>query len=217
MNKTIIISLLFFSTLVFAQKKVIKKIESNLQEIEISTVGLDSFVLENSSSNFIEIILFAENVNEQHIVFNEVNNVIKLEFLIAEIINEETIFRKFITERLQRASAIVKIPRGKKVVIFGENINIESKDYKGNLDIYIDEGIVKLNQIQANTTLNLYEGTIYATLAKTNINVTSNNGKIMVDAVLVEKSYQKKEEKNQKEFTIKSLKANIYLTTKKTQ
>lgn len=217
MNKTIIISLLFFSTLVFAQKKVIKKIESNLQEIEISTVGLDSFVLENSSSNFIEIILFAENVNEQHIVFNEVNNVIKLEFLIAEIINEETIFRKFITERLQRASAIVKIPREKKVVIFGENINIESKDFKGNLDIYIDEGIVKLNQIQANTTLNLYEGTIYATLAKTNINVTSNNGKIIVDAVLVEKSYQKKEEKNQKEFTIKSLKANIYLTTKKTQ
>ncbi|SDS45372.1 hypothetical protein SAMN05216503_3109 [Polaribacter sp. KT25b] len=212
-----LVSFLFFSTIVFSQKKVIKKFETNLQEVEISTIGLDNFVLENSPSGFIEIILFAENPNEKHILFKEENNVIQLEFIIEELQSEETIFRKFITKRLQRASVVVKIPKGKKVTIFGENINIESKNYQGDLAVFIDEGIVKFNEVKANTSVKLYEGNIYATLKNTNINVTSNTGKIQIDNILHEKRYQKESEKNQKNFTVTSLKANIYLTTQKPQ
>lgn len=212
-----LVSFLFFSTIVFSQKKVIKKFETNLQEVEISTIGLDNFVLENSPSGFIEITLFAENPNEKHILFKEENNVIQLEFIIEELQSEETIFRKFITKRLQRASVVVKIPKEKKVSIFGENINIESKNYQGDLAVFIDEGIVKFNEVKANASIKLYEGNIYATLKNTNINVTSNTGKIQVDNILHEKRYQKESEKNQKNFTVTSLKANIYLTTQKPQ
>ena len=98
MKKIILLSLLFFSTILFSQKKVIKKVETNLQEIEISTTGLDNFVLENSTSDFIEIILFAENPNEQHILLNTENNVVQIAFIIEELQTEETIFRKFITK-----------------------------------------------------------------------------------------------------------------------
>jgi hypothetical protein len=217
MKAILLISIFFFSTTLFSQKKVIKKFETNLQEIEISTVGLDNFVIENSSSGFIEITLFAENPNEQHILFNTGNDVVQLGFVIEELQSEETIFRKFITKRLQRATVVVKVPKGKKVTIFGENINIESKSYQGNLAIFIDEGIVKFNEVQAETSIKLYEGSIYAMLKNVNIDVTSNIGKIKVDAVLHEKTYQKKSEKNQKNFTVTSLKANIYLTSQKTQ
>ena len=212
-----LISFLFFSTILFSQKKVIKKVETNLQEIEISTIGLDDFVLENSTSDLIEITLFSENPNEQHILLNTENNVVQIAFIIEELQTEETIFRKFITKRLQRASAVIKIPKGKKVTIFGENINIESKSYQGNLAIFIEEGIVKFNQVQAETAIKLYEGSIYATLKNAKIEVASKLGKIEINDILYEKTYQNKLEKNQKTFTVTSLKANIYLTTQKTQ
>lgn len=212
-----LVSFLCFSTVIFSQKKVVKTFETNLQEIEISTTGLDNFVLENSTSDFIEITLFAENPNEQHILFNTENEGIQVEFIIEELQSEETIFRKFITERLQRASVVVKIPKGKKVTIFGENINIESKSYQGNLAIFIEEGIVKFNEVKENVAIKLYEGNIYATLKNTNIDVTSKTGKIKVDDILHEKMYKIESEKNKKNFTVTSLKANIYLTTQKTQ
>ncbi len=208
-----LVSFLCFSTFIFSQKKVIKKVETNLQEIEISTIGLDNFVLENSTSNFIEITLFAENPNEKHILFNTEKDVIQIEFIIEALKSEETIFRKFITERLQRASAIIKIPKGKIVTIFGENINIESKNYQGKTAIYIEEGIVKLNEVKENTIIKMYVGSIYAALKNVNIDVSSKTGKIMIDDILYEKTYQKKSEKNQFNFTVSSLKANIFLST----
>jgi hypothetical protein len=217
MNCKFLVPLLFFSTILFSQKKVIKKVETNLQEIEISTIGLDDFVLENSTSDFIEITLFAENPNEQHILLNTENNVVQIAFIIEEFKAEETIFRKFITKRLQRAFVVVKIPKGKKATIFGENINIESKSYQGDLAIFIDEGIVKFNEVQAETSIKLYEGSIYAALKNAKIEVTSKLGKIKINDILYEKTYENKSEKNQKNFTVTSLKANIYLTTQKTQ
>lgn len=212
-----LVSFLFFSTILFSQKKVIKKFDTNVQEIEISTIGLDNFVLENSNSNSIEITLFAENPNEKHILFNADKEVIQIEFIIEALKSEETIFRKFITERLQRASAIIKIPKGKKITIFGENINIESKNYLGDTAIYIDQGIVKLNEINGNTLLNMYEGSIYAAIKNGTIEVASKTGIIIIDEILYQKTYQKKLEKGRYNFTVSSLKANIFLTTQKTQ
>jgi len=217
MKAIFLISIFFFSTTLFSQKKVMKKFETNLQEIEISTSGLDNFVIENSTSGFIEITLFAENPNEQHILFNTENDFIQLGFVIEELQSEETIFRKFITKRFQRAAVVVKIPKGKKVTIFGENINIESKNYQGSLAVFIDEGIVKFNEVQSETSIKLYEGSIYAMVKNVNIDVTSNIGKIKVDDKLHEKTYQNKLENSHKNFTVTSLKANIYLTTQKTQ
>ncbi|MGK0412722.1 MAG: putative ribonuclease YlaK [Polaribacter sp.] len=196
----------------FSQKKVLKKFTSNLKEITILTEGLDDFVLENSNTNFIEITLFAKNSDEQHIVVQEKNNEIQIEFKLDKIQEKEIIFRKFITERLQRANAIIKVPKGKKVIIFGNNVDIESKDFKNDLKIYIENGIVKLNEIKANTQLKLYSGLVYAATKDANVDVISNNGKIKVDTVFYQKKYQKKEPTALKKLTITSLKANIFLT-----
>ena len=62
--------LLFLSQIICAQKKVIKKVQTNATYVEISTVGLDDFVLENSNSEFLEIYLSAENPSKQHIVYS---------------------------------------------------------------------------------------------------------------------------------------------------
>ena len=147
-----------------------KNIETSQKEIEISTVGLDDFVIENSNSKFVEVILFAENIHEQGIVIAEENNRVSIKFQLDSLIIEETVFRKFITKRLQRAYAIVKIPKGKNLTIYGENHSIESKNFWGDLTIYIEKGIVKLNTIQSNTVVKMYAGTIYATAKKQKYN-----------------------------------------------
>ena len=90
MKNNLIILFLVFSSAVLSQKKVIKKIETQCSEIEISTIGLDDFVLENSTSGFIEITLFAENPHEQHILFDVKNDFLQVEFKMHKIQKEET-------------------------------------------------------------------------------------------------------------------------------
>ena len=72
-NKFIIIVLLN-SILVFSQKKITKKLQTTAKEIEVSTLGLDNILIENSTSNFVEVFLFDENPNKHHITILEKNN-----------------------------------------------------------------------------------------------------------------------------------------------
>lgn len=211
--------LLFFTTFInsYSQKKVVKKFSSESSSIEINTTGLDDFVLENSDSESIEITLFAENPTEHNLVVVEKSSNTSIQFFVEESTIEEAIFRKFITKRLQRASAIVKIPKNKQVYISGDNINITSKDYLGNISIFIEKGIVKLNHLTKSGALQLYAGTIYATLKDTNINVVSNLGTIKVDGVAYVKNYIKTEKYLSNNFKVYSIKANILLSTQKEQ
>ena len=209
-----IIIFLFISILSFSQNKVVKKIETKSKEIEISTLGLDDFVIENSASNFIEIFLVAENIEEKHIVYKEEYNLVKIQFEIPDNKQEDIVFRKFITKRLHRASAIIKVPKNKIITIFGDEINVESKSYKGDLKIFIEKGILKLHTIHSNLQVKMYTGNLYAKLNNGTIDVVSKTGKIKINDILVKKSYQKKEKKLDKEITIHSLNANIFLTTK---
>ncbi|ARV15449.1 hypothetical protein [Polaribacter sp. SA4-12] len=214
MKRRFIILFCLISTAILSQKKVVKKFETQSKEIEISTLGLDDFVIENSASNFIEITLFAENIEEQHILYKEEFNLVKIQFEIPDNKIEDRVFRKFITKRLHRASAIIKVPKNKVIAVFGDEINVESKSYKGDLKIFIENGILKLHTIYANLQVKMYTGNLYAKLNNGKIDVVSKTGKIKINGILVEKLDQKKEEKLEKEISIHSLNANIFLTTK---
>ena len=212
MRKFFLFILLTSQTLCFSQKKVLKKLQTNADEINIYTKGLDNIILENSSTGFLEIALQAESYDDQLIKIEQQPSKINVKFDFEGTQTREVIFRKFITKRLQRASAIVKIPKNKKVYIFGENVDIESVNYNNDLAIYIDNGIVKLNTIQSNVILKLYSGNVYAKVKSANINVISNTGKIEIDDVLYQKKYNKVIESKLKEVSITSIKANIFLT-----
>lgn len=214
MKKNPILIFLLITTISFSQKKVVKKLQTNANEITIYTAGLDNLILENSDSGFLEVYLYAEDYDEQLIKIANTNKEVKINFEFKGTETREVVFRKFITKRLQRANAIVKIPKGKKVFIFGENVDIEAKNNQNELAIYIENGIVKLNEIEANTTLKLYSGNVYATVKNTNLELSSKDGKIMVDEVFYEKNHQRKLQENTIEFKVASLKANIFLTDK---
>jgi len=208
-----ILLLLFFSVS-YSQKKVVKKFQSTANEITIYTTGLDNLLLENSTSAFIEVSLYAESYDDQLIKIEEKSKELFIKFHFEGTETREVVFRKFITKRLQRANAVIKIPTGKKVYIFGENVDVESKNYQNELAIYLENGIVKLHEIKAKTTLKLYSGNVYATVKNTNLDINSKDGKIQVDDVLYKETHQKKLLGNTIDFSVTSLKANIFLTHK---
>ena len=205
---------LFFlmSSGAFSQKKIIKKFTTNTKEIAIFTKGLDALVLENSTSEFIEILLNAEDPNKQHIVIEEKSTKTDIKFKIPVFKSEDAVFRKYITKRLKRASVTIKIPKNKEVSIFGEHINISSKSYNGNLNVLIEKGIVKLDTIQQNLVLKMYEGNLFGVLKKSNLTIASKIGKIKIDAVFYKKKYKENRMNTGKEIAITTLKGNIFLT-----
>ena len=205
---------LFFlmSSGAFSQKKIIKKFTTTTKEIAIFTKGLDVLILENSTSEFIEILLYAEDPNKQHIVIEEKSTKTDIKFKIPVFKSEDAVFRKYITKRLKRASVTIKIPKNKEVSIFGEHINIASKSYNGNLNVLIEKGIVKLDTIQQNLVLKMYEGNIFGVLKKSNLTIASKIGKIKIDAVFYKKKYKENRMDTSKEIAITTLKGNIFLT-----
>jgi len=215
-GKNILLKILPFFFLMsndaFSQKKIIKKLTTNTKEIAIFTKGLDDLVLENSTSKFIEILLYAEDTNKQHIVIEEKNTKTEIKFKIPVFKTEDAVFRKFITKRLKRASVTIKIPKNKEVSIFGEHINISSKSYNGNLNVLIEKGIVKLDTIQQNLILKMYEGNIFGVLKKSNLTIASKIGKIKIGTVFYKKKYEENRMDIGKEISITTLKGNIFLT-----
>lgn len=214
MKKIILISLVLISNVIFSQKKIVEKIQTKATEINIDSNGLDNLIIQNSTSGFLEVYLQAESYDSQFVDIKEDKTAVNIKFNFEGTETREVIFRKFITKRLQRADAIVKIPLGKNIAVFGENLDVEAKDVKNDLAIYIENGIVKLNKIQENILLKLYSGNVYATIDGSNINVISNKGKIKIDTTVYQKKYQKKISDNNNQFKVVSIRANIYITTK---
>lgn len=212
MKKSFILLFCLISTVILSQKKALKKIETLANDINIYTAGLDNIILENSNSDFVEVYLYAESYDEQLILIENKPKELDIKFHFEGTETREIIFRKFITKRLQRATAIVKVPKNKKLFIFGETIDIESENIKNELAIYIENGIVKLNTLNANTTLQLYSGNVYAEVNNAKISLTSNKGKINIDNVLHKKSFKNNKINFDKELTISTITANIFLT-----
>lgn len=102
----------------------------------------------------------------------------------------------------------------KKATIFGDETNIERKNHQEDLTFFIKKGTVKLNYVKPNTSIKLYEGSVYVEVENSNIKVNSSTGEIKVDAFIYEKTYQKKSQKNKNNFSAITIKANIFLTTR---
>lgn len=213
MKQLICMLLLFVSCESFSQQMVMKSFYSDAQEIEVLTEGLDEIKIVNSKNKEIEITLFDENLNAHYILIDDETPILKIGFKL-HFFKNETIFRKFITNRLNRASVVLKLPKNKNLTLNGTNIDIVSKNYQGNLKIYIDKGFVNLNQIQQNAILKLFKGNVFAKTLNSNIDIQSNNGKIVVNNTQFQKKYQKQEIKKTKTFELISINANIVLSTK---
>ncbi len=194
----------------YCQSSIVKEFTTNKKEIELDTQGLDEIKIVNSETGEIKIKLFNESVSFFTIVTNDMEKSLKISF--EQILNEgSTIFRKYITKRLNRVSAVINIPKDKIVSIFGTHIDIVSKDYKGDLNIYIDKGFINLQTIQKNVILKLFQGNIYCKAINYNIDISTKNGIIKVKEKQEASPYKKRNSSSKNKFSVLSIHANIFI------
>lgn len=196
----------------FSQETITKLFTSHAKLIEISTDGLDVLKIVNSNTDKVEVNLFDENPHSHHILVDDKTSILKIGFKL-NFKEEESVFRKYITKRLNRVSVTVKLPKNMDVTILGTTIDVISNNYNGNLNIYIDKGFVNLHKVQQNAFLNLFQGNIFATISNSNTNVETTNGKILINKKLHLKKYKKVTENAVKTFSVTSINANVNLST----
>lgn len=212
MRKHCYILFLFLSFVGFAQKKILKKFELNSKTLVVDTKGLDNLKIENTTSNFVTVELFTRSYDDRIIKIDEQKDETTISFYFEGEETREVIFRKFITKRIQRAEAVIRIPDNISITIYGENVDVQSKSCKNPLSIYLDNGIIKLGKINHDTLVKFYSGNVYALVTNTSLDLTSNVGKISIDDKLYQKKFTKKEQNLRNKLTIQTISGNIFLT-----
>ncbi len=215
MKKILLIIFVCFCSLTFCQEKLIEQRDASQNNIEIITDGLDSIIVENSEDNMIEVSLFDENPNTHSILFNEEDGVLRIQFQLNFKTLQNDVFRKYITKRLQKASVVIKVPKNKNIILYGKVISVTSKNYKGDLSIFIDRGNVQLNKIKGNTSVSLFLGNVFSKLkSDSSFDVTTTKGEIVVNKQSYKSRYsQKSDNKSSLNFRVKSINANVNLIT----
>ena len=213
MKKWVIIIFLSVFSLGFSQQKTVKQVFLSNNEVEISALGLDTITILNSDSNQVEVSLFSEYANSEDLSITKEKEILKIEFKTPIIPINNGVFRKFITKRLYRSYAIVKIPQKKSVTIYGKNIDIVSKDYKGDLSIFIEKGDVKLQRVQGNVQIRLFQGNVFSELNQYNIDITTTNGMLILNSEKQTTPFIKSLQNTSKEFRVTSINANVFLNS----
>ncbi|CAL2077133.1 hypothetical protein [Tenacibaculum sp. 190524A02b] len=190
--KTVIkVYLFLFSSIVFSQTEITKQFKPAFKEIEVNTFGIDDLVIEASENDFITVFLLDEHSNTHIVNVEEINNKTEITFKINPIIYKEsnTVFRKFITKRLERARVLIKIPKNKLVTVYGENVGVTSRSYEGTLNIFINKGNIDLQKVSGNTFVSVFQGNIKAEVKKTRLNLETKKGAIKINKKKVSTPY----------------------------
>ena len=211
-RNSILLSFSFFFLITYGQKKSLKTIATDRAVISISTMGLDELILENSTSEEIEITLKAENASNQYILEkeNELEFHIQFKFPNLKLPNEP--FRKYITERLKRASAIIKIPMGKSVIVKGENCDIISSFSGNELSIDLLNSIIRLQSFAKDNFIRFHAGNLYLGTSEVNLDLQTKTGIISDGKIKKEKSFKSFKNTSAAKTMVRTIKGNIFLS-----
>tara|TARA_R110001632_G_scaffold19898_15_gene59895 strand:+ start:3713 stop:4336 length:624 start_codon:yes stop_codon:yes gene_type:complete len=205
MKKLIFISFLFLSFVAFGQQTITKSIVSDAPYIELKTAGIDDLIIRESETAKLEItILNADLGILENVSCNDFNCVLSVTTSLKET-------NKLSTFKAIKVSAIVKIPKGKKVTVFGETINLKIEGYQGILRVFIDDGNIDIKKIKGITEIVLSSGNIYAQIADASLDIKTRKGSITFDHKIQKSPYRMKQHKKQR-LIVKSKKANVVLT-----
>ncbi len=206
----IITSILFISTL-FAQSKGSKIEEITSKEIVINGKGLDDLVIKNSKDNFLRVFLDNKNSGDYYISTNKTSEQIEVRFKSNDFIREEEIFRKFITNRVSGVNAVVEVPIGKSIIVYGEDLGVKSKSYKGDLSVYIKRGNIYLNNIKGVCNMSFFQGNLHVSNTNFNMNLISNKGKILVERREVKSPFIQNKEEITNLLKVTTIHGNVFI------
>ncbi|WGH74372.1 hypothetical protein P8625_09625 [Tenacibaculum tangerinum] len=215
MKKAVLLFFLISSSFLFCQEKIVQKRNIEANELQIVTYGLDDIVIENSEGNELEVALLDENPHTHNIFLTQEGKVLKVTFELETLPFQNKVFRKYITKRLERARAVIKVPKNKHVTIHGRAIGITSKSYHGDISIYIERGNIELNTVEGNLHVSLFQGNVFAqATSKSKLHLKTNNGTILINGEKKISPFLKEKPYASETLTINSIHANIHIQLK---
>ncbi len=215
-----LVSFFLLTTSVFAQKIFKKSLNSNATKIIVEFNIIDQIeLITTEEKNRIIVIAESENETLPRITLEENNGIIFIK-------SNEMYFEKNILEvdklcsvQPDYASYEIRIPKNKKIDISYSNGNFYSDNFVGNLNLKVEEGMVKMNKFKGSVFIQINLGNVYFDgIRDTKLTVRSNLG-IVSSNLYMKKSDQNKNyldgvfEDSINELKVKAIIANIHLTS----
>lgn len=214
--------LLFFTDSTFAQKIFKKSINSSATKIVVDFNIIDQIELTTwENGDKIVVTAESENNNIPNIFLEERDHIVFIKSIDAYFEQETLEIDKQCSIQPIYTSYRIQIPKNKKIDISFTQGNFYANNFKGDLNLKVEEGIVKVNHFEGLVHVQINTGNVYFNeLENTKINVVSNLG-LVSSNILMENQNQSKNHlkgvfgKNFNELNVKAILANIKLKPSK--
>jgi len=215
-----IISFFLLTVNSFAQKLFTKSLNSNAEKviIEFNIIDKIEFISSNEKNLFF-IAAESENESSPRITLIEENGIIFIKSNEDFYEDRNIDIDKICSVQPDYSSYLIKVPKGKKIEISYTQGNFYSNNFKGNLNLKIEEGIIKIKKFEGSVYVNINIGNVYINgIKNTELAVKSNLGTIFSD--LKKKGLTRNGnklygvfEENRNQLKVDALLANIHLSS----
>jgi hypothetical protein len=210
-----------FSVNSFGQKLIEKSISSRADQVILDFNVIDQIELFNTKADTEFSILAEGRTYFPDFNLKEVNGVIYLEE--NDQVSDEEVYSldKVCSIEPNFTSYQVFIPEGKKLYISFIEGNFFAENFKGELNLIAEDGILKLDHMSNSVNIRLSSGSIYVrNIENTSIDAKTNLGSLITNTPLEGLSESKKHLINtvgigNKSLLIRTIMANIYLNVSK--
>ena len=212
---------MLFSVNSFGQKLIEKSISSKADQVILEFNVIDQIELFNTEGDTEFSILGEGQTYFPDFDLKEVNGVVYLEENDQVSDEEAYSVDKVCSIEPNFTSYQVFIPEGKKLYISFIEGNFFAEDFKGELNLIAEDGILKLKHMSNAVNVRLSSGSIYAeNIENTSIDAKTNLGSLITDASLEGLSEDKKHlmvtaGNGRNSLMIRTIMANIYLNVSK--
>ncbi|MBJ2176425.1 DUF4097 family beta strand repeat protein [Aureibaculum sp. A20] len=216
------IFILLISLSISAQKKVLKEVDFNNQNIEVQFEDIDLLEIVRTEDQKISISMVDYVENTTQLEIENVGNNIRIISKSLIPFEPNSKIEKFCYLQPLFPSYKLSLPKGSAVEISYKNGNIEVVSFTGNMDLRLNTGDVKIDDFKGSITTELLFGNINATIRDTEVNIISNHGDITT--TFPSEQWQKTDISlkgilgiNNNLLKVESISANINLKTIETQ
>ncbi len=214
----IILILLLFTDNTYAQKIFEKSINSTATKIVVDFNIIDQIELTTwEKEDKIVVTAESEDNNIPNIFLEERNNIIFIKSVDVYFEQEVLEIDKQCSIQPIFTTYHIKIPENKKVDISFTQGNFYANNFKGDLNLKVEEGIIKINHFEGLVNVQINTGNVYFNEIKNvKIDVVSNLGLVSSNLLMQNKNQRKNHlkgvfGKNFNELNVKAILANIQL------
>ena len=205
----------------FSQKHIEKSISSEAEQVILEFNVIDQIQLFNSQDDTNFLVLAEGKTDFPIFSIKEVNGVVyvKENEIIAE--PETDGLGKVCIPEPNFTSYQIYIPKGKDVYVSFIEGNFYADDFRGDLNLIVENGIIKLNHINDSVKARLNSGSIFVqNIENAFVDAETSLGSLIADSSLKgfsedEKHLVEKIGNASKKLLIRTILANIYLNVSK--